>query len=231
MSTPITLEDWLIARGLTPWESDLWSQFIADALDLLDDGHALLRTPAEWGSFLAGCYGSSPTEPEITSGLGDRMRRLRNEAAIDSPRDRLQVSYESPTPGDESHGIRKSKADFRFERKFEAGIAVAFVVEAKPLRAPRDLSARYLSEEGMKCFIDRQPPYSRDLAAGMVGYTLGKPRNWTQTLEEHLNSEGVSDRRARVHVTPAKSALVSDHPRTALGLVPVTMIHSVLEFN
>lgn len=231
MNTPVTLDDWLIARGLTPWESDLWGEFIADALDLLDDGHALLRTPAEWISFLTGCHSTSPTEPEITSGLGDRMRRLRNDAAIDSRRDRIQISYESPTPGDESHGIRKSKADFRFERKFEAGIAVAFVVEAKPLRAPRDLTARYLGEEGMGCFVDRQPPYSRDLAAGMVGYTLGKHRNWSKTLEEHLKSKSASDRKARVHVTATKSALVSDHLRTTLGLAPVTMIHSVLEFN
>jgi hypothetical protein len=212
-------------------EADLWGEFIADALDLLDEGHALLRTSAEWASFITGCYGASPTEPEITSGLGDRMRRLRNEAAIDSRRDRIQISYESPTPGDERHGIRKSKADFRFEKKFEAGVAVAFVVEAKPLRSPRDLTARYLGAEGMGCFIDRQPPYSRDLAAGMVGYTLGKPRDWSKSLEGHLKPMGGAHRRARVHVTPAKSALVSDHPRTALGLIPVTMIHSVLEFN
>lgn len=231
MKTTVSLEDWLIARGLTPMEADLWCDFIADSLELMDDGHALLRTSQEWMSFVSGCHGDNPTEPEITSGLGDRMRRLRNAAALDSPRDRIQISYESPTPGDESHGIRKSKADFRFEKKFDAGVAVAFVVEAKPLRTPRDLTARYLAAEGIGCFIDRQPPYSRDLAAGMVGYTLGRPRNWATSLEKHLELGAGASRRARVHITPGKAALVSDHSRASVGLDTVTMIHSVLDFN
>ncbi|WP_209783100.1 hypothetical protein, partial [Azospirillum agricola] len=101
MTVTTSLEEWLIDRGLTPQEADLWADFIADALDLIDDGHALLRKASEWNSFLGGCVKPVPTEPEITSGLGDRMRRLRNEAPIDSNRDRIQVSYESPTPGDE----------------------------------------------------------------------------------------------------------------------------------
>lgn len=212
-------------------EADLWGEFIADSLDLLNEGHALLRTPEEWASFLTGCHSPHPTEPEITSGLGDRMRRLRNEAAIDSKRDRIQISYESPTPGDERHGIRKSKADFRFEKKFEAGVAVAFVVEAKPLRAPSDVTSRYLAAEGMGCFIDRQPPYSRDLAAGMVGYSFTTRPDWFATLESHLTPAAASSRKARVQVTPSRIALVSDHLRTTLGLIPLTVIHSILDFN
>lgn len=212
-------------------EADLWGEFIADALDLLDDGHALLRTPVEWTSFLGGCFSTSPTEPEITSGLGDRMRRLRNDAAIDSRRDRIQISYESPTPGDENHGIRKSAADFRFEKKFDAGVAVAFVIEAKPLRYPGDLTSKYFGADGIGCFLARTPPYSRHLAAGMLGYTLGKPRNWSQVLENHLAANSSSHRRAKVLVAETRSVLVSDHPRNALGLKHVTIIHSVLDFN
>lgn len=231
MNTTVSLEDWFVERGLTPMEADLWCDFIADSLELLDDGHALLRTSQEWTSFLSGCHGANPTEPEITSGLGDRMRQLRNAAALDSRRDRIQISYESPTPGDESHGIRKSKADIRFEKKFDAGIAVAFVLEAKPLRTPRDLTARYLAAEGIGCFIDRQPPYTRDLVGGMVGYTMGKSRDWNSSLETHLKPSAGSSRWARVHITPTRATLVSDHPRTSLGLDPITMIHSVLDFN
>ena len=92
MTSTISLEEWLANCGLNPQEADLWADFIADALDLIDDGHALSRESSEWGSFLRGCKKSVPTEPEITSGLGDRMRRLRNEAPIDSGRDRIQVS-------------------------------------------------------------------------------------------------------------------------------------------
>ena len=212
-------------------EADLWGEFIADALALLDDGYDLLRTQQEWMSFMTGCHSSSPTEPEITSGLGDRMRRLRNEAAIHSNRDRLQISYESPTPGDEKHGIRKSKADFRFEKKFEAGVAVAFVLEAKPLRTSRDLTSRYLAAEGMGCFIDRHPPYSQDLAAGMVGYSFAKTGDWLDALETQLTPATASSRKAKVHVTSGRSALASDHARTVLGLIPVTVIHSIFDFN
>ena len=80
MTTSVDFNTWLLGRGLSPQEADLWSDFIVDALDLLEDGHSLLRTPTEWASFLTGCHGSRPSEPEITSGLGDRMERLRIDA-------------------------------------------------------------------------------------------------------------------------------------------------------
>lgn len=226
----MSLEEWLINRGLTPQEADLWADFIADALDLIDDGHALLRTSSEWSSFLGGCVKSVPTEPEITSGLGDRMRRLRNEAPIDSNRDRIQVSYESPTPGDERHGNRKSKADFRFEKKFEAGFAAAFVVEAKPLRAAADIAGRYMAADGLGCFVERSPPYSREFAAGMLGYAYAQPSTWISALAAFLSSPVSATRSAHVQLPRDRPALVSDHPRTTLGLTPVTVLHTVLDF-
>lgn len=230
MTGTISLEEWLVDRGLTPQEADLWSDFIADALDLIDDGHALLRKASEWASFLGGCVKSIPTEPEITSGLGDRMRRLRNEAPIESSRDRIQVTYESPTPGDERHGIRKSKADFRFEKKFEAGFAAEFVVEAKPLRATADIAGRYMAADGLGCFVDRSPPYSREVAAGMLGYAYAQPTSWISALSTCLLSGNTASRSGQVQLARGRAALVSDHPRTTLQLEPVTLLHSVLDF-
>jgi hypothetical protein len=227
----ISLEEWLVGRGLTQQEADLWAEFIADTLDLIDDGHALLRESSEWRSFLGGCAKSVPTEPEITSGLGDRMRRLRNKAPIDSSRDRIQVSYESPTPGDELHGIRKSKADFRFEKKFEAGFAAEFVVEAKPLRVASDIARRYMAADGLGCFLDRFPPYSREFAVGMLGYAFTQPSTWDLTLAASLSSGSTSATRSgHIQMARGRSALVSDHPRTTLRLDPVTVLHSILDF-
>lgn len=230
MTVTISLEEWLVGRGLTSQEAYLWADFIADALDLIDDGHALLREASEWNSFLSGCMKSVPTEPEITSGLGDRMRRLRNQAPIDSSRDRIQVSYESPTPGDERHGIRKSKADFRFEKKFEAGFAAEFVVEAKPLRAAADIAGRYMAADGLGCFLDRSPPYSREFAAGMLGYAYTQPSTWLASLASSLSSETSSTRSGHVQMARGRLALVSDHARAALELEPVTMLHSIIDF-
>lgn len=231
MTAVVTLEDWLVDRGLTPQEATLWADFIADTLDLIDDGHALLRTSSEWNSFLGGCAKPVPTEPEITSGLGDRMRRLRNEAPIDSSRDRIQISYESPTPGDERHGIRKSKADFRFEKKFEAGFAAEFVVEAKPLRAVADIASRYMAADGLGCFLSRSPPYSREFAVGLVGYAHTHPPTWISALATVLSSEKSAIRSGHIQMARGRSALVSDHPRTTLKLKPVTVVHSVLDFT
>lgn len=230
MTVTISLEEWLVDRGLTPQEADLWADFIADALDLIDDGHALLREVTEWNSFLGGCVKSVPTEPEITSGLGDRMRHLRNKAPIDSNRDRIQVSYESPTPGDERHGNRKSKADFRFEKKFEAGFAAAFVVEAKPLRTSADIAGRYMAADGLGCFLERSPPYSCEFAAGMLAYAYAQPSTWISALAASLSSGVSATRCSHVQLARGRLALVSDHPRTALALEPVTVLHSVLDF-
>lgn len=231
MTATVSLAEWLVDRGLTPQEADLWADFITDALDLLDDGHSLLRESSEWSSFLGGCVKSVPTEPEITSGLGDRMRRLRNEAPIDSSRDRIQVSYESPTPGDERHGIRKSKADFRFEKKFEAGFAAEFVVEAKPLRTAADIAGRYMAADGLGCFLDRSPPYSREFVAGMLGYAYTQPSTWISALATSLSSGTSATRSGYIQMTQGRSAFVSDHPRTALELEPVTVLHSILDFG
>ncbi|WCT72660.1 hypothetical protein PQ455_13590 [Sphingomonas naphthae] len=230
MSASVSLHRWLMDRGLTVQEADLWADFINDALELLDDGHALLRTPAEWASFLGGCAGPAPTEPELTSGLGDRMQRLRNDAPIDSSRDRIQVGYECPTPGDERHGNRKSKADFRFEKKFDAGFAAAFVVEAKPLRTPADIPNRYMAADGLGCFLERSPPYSRELAVGMLGYAYRNPAAWMPALTRHLGSAGSATRCADVALSRGRMAHASDHPRAALGLNPVTVLHTVLDF-
>ena len=171
-----------------------------------------------------------PTEPEITSGLGDRMRRLRNEAPIDSDRDRIQVGYECPTPGDEHHGVHKSKADFRFEKKFDAGFAAAFVVEAKPLRKPADIKGRYLAAEGLGCFLERTPPYSRELAVGMVGYAYQNLETWLPTIVQRIGLNGAATRTATVALPGGKASLASDHLRPTLGLGTVTVLHTVLDF-
>lgn len=229
MSSPISLSAWLTARGLTPQEADLWGDFIGDALDLLEEGHALLRMDEEWAAFMGGCHGPSPTEPEITSGLGDRMKRLRDAAPLDSDRDRLQVSYEAPTPGDHAHGIRKSKADFRFDRKFEAGNAVAFVVEAKPLKTNSDMTSRYLGGEGLGCFTERTPPYSTHVAAGMVGYIKAAAPDWSTLLATSVS--GVSTTQRFDHIRArSRVAFASDHCRDALTLSPVTVVHTLLDF-
>lgn len=212
-------------------EADLWAEFIADALDLIEDGHLLLRDASEWSSFILGCKKQIPTEPEITSGLGDRMRRLRNEAPLDTNRDRIQVNYESPTPGDERHGNRKSKADFRFERKFDAGFVAEFVVEAKPLRTSSDVKGRYLAGEGIGCFLERSPPYTREFAAGMLGYAFTQHSNWIPELETSLSSDASATRSGHIEVANGRSSFVSDHSRTSLQLVPVTMVHSILDFT
>ncbi|NTF34129.1 hypothetical protein [Rhizobium skierniewicense] len=232
MNTLTSLEAWLIDRGLTAQEAAVWSDFVIDALELVDEAYALLLTPAEWASFIAGCH-ALPTEPDLTSGLGDRMKRLWVDASFDSRRDRVIVAYEVPTPGDEKHGKHKSKADFRFERKFEAGYCAAFVVEAKSLRTKTDLTSRYLGSDGIGCFTHRAPPYSTAVMAGMLGYAMSNPSTWEPDLSTALKTFPETRRYRSISIGLAgKQSLASDHPRTQAGSdSDVTILHSILDFD
>jgi len=230
MTKEISLHTWLISQSLTPQQADLWGDFIADAFDLIDDGHALHCTPNEWSSFLSGCNATLPTEPEITSGLGDRMIHLQAGAPIDSDRDRLQIGYEIPTGGDHSHGIRKSKADFQFRRKFEAGYAASFVIEAKPLRTPADMNKRYLGREGIGCFLERNPPYSNDTVVGMMGYAFRNHLDWLQLLKSNLSSFSKKIDLVDVLLPSGRTCPVSNHDRSSIGLSNVTVCHTILNY-
>lgn len=216
---------------MTAEEADLWGDFIADAVALVDDGYTLLRTPSEWGSFLSGCAGDHPTEPDLTSGLGDRIRRLWIDAPLDSSRNDLHFSYEAPTPGDQAHGKHKTKADFRIERKFDAGYCASFVLEAKGLKTPADLTGKYLGKDGIGCFLERSPPYTEDILGGMVGYAYGKHATWLPALAKAITS-GTALRQDVVAVVADRMALASDHQRTSLGNpLPITVLHTVLDFE
>jgi hypothetical protein len=229
-----SLVQWLTDRGLPLQRAVLWAEFVSDALELVKDAHALLRTPDEWGSFVAGCRVSVPTEPELTSGLGDRMRRLWEEADQGSARDRVFPTYERPIPGDHSHGIRKPKADFWFERKFEAGYCAAFLVEAKRLSGPSDIGRKYLAAGGLGCFVLRSPPYTRDIMGGMIGYAHKVPTpNWHERVRTEITVPPCAALRVDyVGLNPVGlKTLASDHERGAIGMLEqVTVLHVMLEF-
>ncbi|SMX39386.1 hypothetical protein [Octadecabacter ascidiaceicola] len=231
MTKEISLEQWLIGQGLTPQEADLWCDFISESFDLIDDGYALLCKPNEWNSFLNGCHTQSPTEPEITSGLGDRMKRLQADAPMESSRDRLQVAYEVATLGDESHGIRKPKADFEIRRKFEAGYSAAYVIEAKPLRTPADMNSRYLGDEGIGCFLEREPPYSKDKVVGMMGYSFKNHSSWEPLLTEKITAIGATKGLVQITLPSGRKCKVSEHERTAIGLPMATVTHTILDYT
>ena len=231
MTRKISLYSWLVTQNLTPQQADLWSDFIGDAFELIDEGYALHCSAQEWSSFISGCHADHATEPEITSGLGDRMRRLQEIAPIDSSRDRLTVGYEVATPGDHSHGIRKSKADFRFDRKFEAGYLASFVLEAKPLRTPADMNSRYLGDEGIGCFLERDPPYSTDIIVGMIGYAFRNHLNWHELLGNRLAAFAESCDLFPIALPSGKVCSISTHERTTLGLSNVTVCHTILDYS
>lgn len=234
MSTPAAgLTEWLIARGLTPQEAVLWNGLIAEALELLDDAYALLCSAEKWTKFMAGCHGPVPTEPDLTSGLGDCMHQLWIEAPLDSARDKLTPTYERPTPGDHTHGKYKPKADFRIERKFEAGSSAAFVIEAKCLRIPSDIPNKYLALDGIGCFTHRNPPYTTDILAGMLGYALKTPAVWRPLIVSALlNKAGVKHQEIKVYKESSGTVIASDHSRSSIGLSKdVTILHSILDFE
>ena len=231
MTKETSLEKWLIDRGYTPQQAELWCEFISDSFDLLHDGHDLLCESVEWAAFLAGCHTGKPTEPEITSGLGDRMKRLQSEAPMESNRDRLHVGYEVATMGDHSHGIRKTKSDFEIRRKFEAGYTASFVIEAKPLNIPSDLSNRYLGDEGIGCFLEKNPPYSRDNIVGMIGYAFKDYAKWHKLLRHGIKTIKPLSTLTEISLQNGKRCHVSEHHRRKLDLPDVTVTHTILDYT
>lgn len=159
------------------------------------------------------------------------MKRLQHEAPMDSSRDKLQVGYEVPPIGDESHGIRKPKADFEIQKKFEAGYAASFVIEAKPLRVPSDMSNRYLGDEGIGCFLKRNPPYSRHVVVGMLGYAMKDHSKWAPLLSNLINKTGAATGINELSLHNGNTCQVSEHKRENLGLPLVTVTHTILNYT
>ncbi len=159
------------------------------------------------------------------------MKRLQREAPMDSNRDKLHVGYEVPPIGDESHGIRKPKADFEIQKKFEAGYAASFVIEAKPLRIPSDMSGRYLGNEGIGCFLERNPPYSRHVVVGMLGYAMKDHSKWASLLTSHIASTGTTSGITVLSLDNGKTCQVSEHERKNLDLPLVTVTHTILNYT
>ncbi|MBI1207486.1 MAG: hypothetical protein GC191_09400 [Azospirillum sp.] len=236
--SPVSLATWLVARGLNPQQARLWLKFIVSAYQLMLDAHSLLLTPEEWNSFLTGCPTRHPTEPDLTSGIGDRMERLWVDAPLGSERNKLRTSYEKPTPGDQHHGKHKTKADFCFQLKYGAGACLTIAVEAKPLRRPADISRKYLADSGLGCFVSRNPPYTRDPVGWMVGYILQSQLEvtWQETLTSSLADwPGVGTKRfGLIDRLDGKCAevLASDHDRTAIAIADdITILHLLLDFR
>jgi hypothetical protein len=234
MTPPVSLVEWLKQRGLPLQRAVLWAELVRDSLELLRDAHVLLRTRPEWDSFVASCRSATPTEPEVTSGLGDRMHRLWVASGQGSSRDRVRPTYERAIPGDHSHGIRKPRADFWFERKFEAGYCAMFVVEAKRLSAPADAKRKYLSSGGLGCFVARRPPYTEDVLGGMVGYIYNNViPSWHHRIRQEMITPVCSTLRVGyVHVNSlGLEVLASDHDRISIMLPEqLTVVHIMLDF-
>lgn len=105
------------------------------------------------------------------------------------------------------------------------------MLEAKGLKTPSDLSSKYLGKDGIGCFLERSPPYTRDIVGGMLGYAYSKHATWLPELLKAFNI-GKALRQEVVNVAPSRIVVASDHQRSSLGIsLPITVLHSVLDFE
>lgn len=222
------IQQWLEQRAdLNPEQAYQWALLIHGSLCLLDRAKLKLREPEEWAAFLGGCRCrnvSLPTEPELTSGLGDQMQEIVDSDLGGDPWDGILPSYEKAIPGHHAHGIRKTRADFSFRRRIGRRTPMYFYVEAKSLRRLQHVNGRLLSSSGIGCFLTLTPPYGSEPAAGLVGYVLAGTRNSYQ-LEILTKVQGA------VRISQVGRCAASDHERENGAYSPVTIVHELLDFT
>jgi hypothetical protein len=234
-ANPLVLSEWLSKReDLDPELAYQWASFVVSAFELLGKAQERLLTRDAWNTFIQNCVASLPTEPEITSGLGDAMEEIIDVELGLSPWEGLQPQYERCIPGS-LHGNRKKRADFRFRRALLGQRIVQFYIEAKSLRRLCHVKGRLLSLSGIGCFLKTSPPYGDHPVAGMVGYVImGQPQTYHAELLASVASDTTQNaiRVDEISLLPQINcrAAASDHTRTN-AYSPVTLVHAFLDFT
>lgn len=225
--------EWLEKRAdFSPDKAYIWASFIERCFELISEAHRILLDPNEWDEFSGGCRRPVPTEPELTSGLGDRV-----DSSLDGDWTGayagISCSYEQAIPGDDRHGIRKRKADFRFVERLPARPALKLYIEAKPLRTGGHLGTRYFAPCGMGCFLTLSPPYGIEKVAAMLSYVIGgRVADWKYEIDRRLPTSSLSPVIRKGDVLLAGVDVVaSDHERTNCSERLLTLLHLQLDFT
>lgn len=245
---PASLSDLLISYGFSEVKAELWARFVGEAVAVLEQAAAELRTTEAWEAFgqkrgalskprtrkRAAVVERIPIEDAITAELGHIARQLR--AALPSGHFlRLQeAAFET------EHLVESSARTGRYSRKVDffiyaqvGDVPPELAIEAKPLLATTDITGRYLADEGIGCFFSEDSVYTQQTVAAMLAYTINGD------ARPHYNDIGTA--MAGFIPTPLAvqpvalppttvPVLCSRHDRSTFQLDPVAIIHLEMLF-
>jgi hypothetical protein len=170
-------------------------------------------------------------EPAITGYIVKAIRnRLR---ALDCPRWCAQFSIHDDPPVEKegSSGRARPRADIIIEANFQG--RPEYVFEAKRLRKYGYGAGKYVSEEGMGCFISGLYARRYDEAA-MLGYVQSDSLTyWQNEIKAKINQE-----RSELHlrspqcdvriINALSQEWISEHERISVGR-PIAIYHILLD--
>lgn len=242
----IGLEELVDAAGYSASKGRLMLLLLECALETL--AHAQAELEREWATFCAkrgalcaggkrarsraGADASLPNENAITYELGAYVDRYLQALPIDHRyRGVVVFRYERPLPSGKLAGSAQKRQDFQYAIQFPD--SPQFVVEAKPLIEPRDVTARYLGEEGLGRFIRVDEPYTDDELAALLGYVQkGHANRWRAQIRKAVDAHGDCELVVDVRLGadgPERSAYSTRHARTHPRLA-LWVLHLLLEY-
>ncbi len=241
------LSEVLIGYGYSPVGAELWARFVEHAAQILSQAERELKTPQAWAAFgqKRGALGvpkrksgntavRRPLEDALTAELGHIARRLRAQLPLGHFLRVNEVAFAT------EHLIESETRTGRHSRKVDFFIyaqtgeeAPELAIEAKPIQAPGDIAGRYLAAEGLGCFLTEDSPYTRQSLAGMVAYTISdsatshRPAIRAALLSGPDAALSVDDFQP---LGGGQDLFCSRHPRTALSLSPIAVVHLEMWF-
>jgi hypothetical protein len=219
--------------GLTREAALIWASFVDLAMKLTRLGEERLKQPANWGSLLAKVSGDSPDEDDISVELYHSIDAIKDEASLASEFHRIEVKRDAPVFDEGRTGKRSRRMDFRVKEWLGAGRHTTLAVEAKLLRRISDVGAHYLGNEGIRCFVTTDSPYTSAPVGMMFAYFLSGERDtWLGAIDREIARSDLDARiiggvRSKRHSVDLHSVL----PRRDLGWTPISVLHAAFDFS
>jgi hypothetical protein len=239
----------LIGRGFHSIKAKIWSEFVSSALALYWQAVDILTEPARWSEFenKVGAMGKPrqngsikgiqfAIEDAITSEIGFIVQDLRGNLPIDHilRKYEAQFLFESPVESDEKAGRYLSRVDHLVRSCMRDGPELA--IEAKPLISPSDVTGRYLADDGIGCFLRPESTYSKGPLGAMWAYSMGPDADSFREdiiagLRKYKPTISQLDQVVGLYSSSQNKEIdCSLHDRTAIGLVPITLLHLECSF-
>jgi hypothetical protein len=236
----------LLQYGFSPVKAELWSEFVQHVAMVFRTAADEFNQDENWDAFKKkrGALGVPrvrrrrklieriPIEDAITSELGHLIRRIRRTLPLNHflRLNEVEFHVEDPVASETRAGRHSRKVDFYVYAA--TGLDTPeFAVEAKPLQNRADITARYLAEDGLGCFLTSDSPYTNGLVAGMLAYTISSAgKSWREEVRAAVSVYVPAVLHMAEVLIPGEPHPVtcSRHQRSARNLDPIATFH--LEF-